>query len=399
MPTRLWTGPLCGLAGGLVLALAMLAIDQSTGYRLIPESITGTPAAAQTLVSVILTAVVTLISVVLTVMTVAVQLAMGQFSPRIVTALLLDRGQRFAFGLFTATGAFCIVALRGIDDRHDHVPGLTVLTVYVLAVITLGVLILFVSKAGSRLRASGLIDLVSDELHVEIDHRFPAAGAAAPPRRSDAVPAPRPGVVVAIDTDGLVAVATRADVVLELLVRMGDFIPQDAPLVVVHGGGPAAVPDVTRFISLQGERTHDRDPAYGLRKLVDIGIRSAADDPSTTVEALHRIHDSMRQLAWRPFPTGRHSDARGRLRLIVPVRSWDDYVQLAFEEIRLAGAGQPQITRRLRAALEDLRSVAAPERHPVLDDQLRLLEGAVRRTYPEDLDARLALTPDPQGVG
>jgi len=32
------------------------------------------------------------------------------------------------------------------------------------------------------------------------------------------------------------------------------------------------------------------------------------------------------------------SDASGQLRLIEPVRDWDDYVLLAFEEIRLAGA-------------------------------------------------------------
>jgi hypothetical protein len=68
----------------------------------------------------------------------------------------------------------------------------------------------------------------------------------------------------------------------------------------------------------------------------------------------------MRQLAWRPFPSGRHNDATGRLRLIVPVRNWDDYVRLAFEEIRLAGARQPQITRRLRAAVEDVRRSHRP---------------------------------------
>jgi hypothetical protein len=60
------------------------------------------------------------------------------------------------------------------------------------------------------------------------------------------------------------------------------------------------------------------------RKLVDIAVRSVADDPTTTVEALHRIHDCMRQLAWRPFPTGRHTDASGQLRLVVPVRRAHD---------------------------------------------------------------------------
>ena len=33
-------------------------------------------------------------------------------------------------------------------------------------------------------------------------------------------------------------------------------------------------------------------------------------------------------------------------------------MHLAFDEIRMAGARSPQVTRRLVAALEDLRSVA-----------------------------------------
>ena len=37
---------------------------------------------------------------------------------------------------------------------------------------------------------------------------------------------------------------------------------------------------------------------------------------------------------------------------------WDDCVVLAFEEIRLAGAPSPQVTRQIQAALEDLKTVA-----------------------------------------
>jgi uncharacterized membrane protein len=152
-------------------------------------------------------------------------------------------------------------------------------------------------------------------------------------------------------------------------------------------------------VTLEDERTHELDPAYGFRKLVDIAVRSAAEDPSTTVEAIHRIHDCMRQLAARRFPSGRHADQRGQLRLIEPVRGWDDYVLLAFEEIRLVGMGSPQVTRRLRAALEDLRTVVPPDRLPALDEQLALLAADVRRAFEDEADARVALAADPQGLG
>jgi hypothetical protein len=87
------------------------------------------------------------------------------------------------------------------------------------------------------------------------------------------------------------------------------------------------------------------------------------------------------------------------VRLVERVMSWEGYVRLAFDELRLAGAGSPQVARRLRAALEDVRTVAPPERRPPLDRQLNLLDDAVRRAYTDDADIDAALVPDMQGIG
>jgi uncharacterized membrane protein len=53
--------------------------------------------------------------------------------------------------------------------------------------------------------------------------------------------------------------------------------------------------------------------------------------------------------------------------------TWDDYVHLAFDEVRLAGAGSPQVERRLRAALKDLLTVAPQERRGALQEQIDLM--------------------------
>jgi hypothetical protein len=81
------------------------------------------------------------------------------------------------------------------------------------------------------------------------------------------------------------------------------------------------------------------------------------------------------------------------------VLSWEGYVRVAFDELRLVGAGSPQVARRLRAALEDLRTVAPPERRLPLDRQLTLLDDAVRRAFDDDADVDAALVPDMQGIG
>ncbi len=74
--------------------------------------------------------------------------------------------------------------------------------------------------------------------------------------------------------------------------------------------------------------------------------------------------------------------------------SWDEYVRLAFDELRLAGAAQPQVARRLQAALEDLKAVTPPERQPVLDRQLELLDGLVRKQFGDEKDIEASLTAD-----
>jgi hypothetical protein len=79
--------------------------------------------------------------------------------------------------------------------------------------------------------------------------------------------------------------------------------------------------------------------------------------------------------------------------------SWEGYVRLAFDELRLAGAGSPQVARRLRAVLEDLGTVASPERQPPLDRELKLLDDGVRRAFDDDADVDAALVPDMQGIG
>jgi uncharacterized membrane protein len=85
--------------------------------------------------------------------------------------------------------------------------------------------------------------------------------------------------------------------------------------------------------------------------------------------------------------------------LLVTTMTWENYVHLAFDEIRMAGAGSPQVARRLSAALTDLRLVALPERTEVLDEQLELLRTATVEAMDDERDVRLALDPDREGLG
>jgi uncharacterized membrane protein len=113
------------LLTGIGLAVALLAIDKASQYQLVDSSVTGSSASVQTILSVASSALVTLTSVVLSLTLVAVQLAMGQFSPRIVRAILQDRRSQLAIGLFIRTFAYS-TDMQGIGSGPDvmsHLPG------------------------------------------------------------------------------------------------------------------------------------------------------------------------------------------------------------------------------------------------------------------------------------
>lgn len=416
-PTRLrdslaegfWVIPMFFAVCGAVLALITLSIDRATGYDLIPQALTGPPTAAQTILTTYVGALVTLISIVMTVITVAVQLAMQQFSPRIVRPLLQDRRNQCMLGLFAAT---LVLSLIVVPQAYGHktgdgvgLPGLSILVAEVLMLASVAALILYVHQAGQAMRVGGLIDLVGDQTREMIRATYPEPDSPlSDVAEEDVIESPDAGAVYRIEYDALVEEASRSEVALELVPAMGDFVANGAPLVRIHGdGGPSLDrKKIKQLVWLGSERSHTDDPAYGIRKLVDIAERGLAEpfeDPTTAVMAVDRIHDLLRMLINREFPDGRYSDEKGELRLTVPVVGWDDYVWLAFTEIRIAGAGSPQIPRRLRAAIEDLLEVAPPERRPPLERQLRLIEAQVEQEYDLDEQIERANTADRQGLG
>jgi uncharacterized membrane protein len=400
---RLWVIPSLGVLTGIVLSLVTVAIDRRHENGLLSQSVVGNGPDAQSILTTIATSVVTLTSMVLTVTLVAVQLAMGQFSPRIVRALLDDRGDQVAIAVFGATFTFAIFSLRAVDTGPGGaaVPGVTVLTALALAAASAFALFLFVHHAGQQLRVGVLVDLVGDELRGQLEHRYPAESR--PREDASLLLSRRAGNVIHCDRDALVAEARRAGCTLELVPMMGDFVTRGAPLVRVQGDGARLDRErVRRLIALDDERTHRDDPAYGFRKLVDVAQRAlgtASNDATTAVQVVNRLHDCLRQIADRPFPNGHMRDEDDELRLIERVLDWDGYVRLAFDEIRLAAGGYPQVTRRLEAALADLKTVAPAERQPALDRQLRLLEGGISRALEDEDDRRAARVADAQGIG
>jgi uncharacterized membrane protein len=87
------------------------------------------------------------------------------------------------------------------------------------------------------------------------------------------------------------------------------------------------------------------------------------------------------------------------LRIIFPTPDWQDFVQLAMSEIRVYGAANFQVSRRLRAMLDNLLESLPENRRPALRRELDLLNRTLEKQHniPEDLV--LARQADLQGLG
>jgi uncharacterized membrane protein len=402
--SSLWLVPVVCVVVGALLSVGSIWIDGAFDYELIPESLSGGPDAAVAIFSTVAASMVSLAALVLTITMVVVQLAMGQFSPRIVQTFLRDKPSQLAVGLFIATFVHAMIGLREVQFGDGApVPGLAVVVAYVLVVICVVVLVLYVHHIGRSLRVSSLIELVGNDTRRLLDAEY-CERMSSDDDPDGVICAPHSGVITAVDRDELVSLAAAGDCRLEMVTPLGAFVPANAPLFRVTGDGHLLDVDrVVGAVALGLERTLEQDVAYGMRMLVDMAERSLAEspftDPTTAVQAIDRLHDCLRQLAVRVLPDGACCDRSGAVRLLLPVMNWDAYVHLAFDEIRLAGARSPQVTRRLTAALADLATVVPPERLPVIQRQQASLRATVMDSVGDDDDAAFALAADRQGIG
>ena len=146
----LWFIPLMCVLGGVALSFGTIAIDRAFDYQLVPKSISGGPDAAIEILGTVAASMVSLAALVLTITMVVVQLAMGQFSPRIVQRILQDKPSQLAIGIFVGTFAHAMLALREVQtDGDGAVPGVAVVVAFVLVVISIMVLVWYVNHIGA----------------------------------------------------------------------------------------------------------------------------------------------------------------------------------------------------------------------------------------------------------
>lgn len=360
---------------------------------------TGGPGSARELLSAIASSTLTLTALVFSVTVIVLQLASGQFSPRVLRTFLQDHRNQATLGVFLATFMCALLVLRevrGDDGTVDQfVPGSAVTFSFALVVLSIGFFIQYIHNITNSIRVIEIIDRVSRETADAIERVHPTDTASAEalvlPRPSRVVRSQSRGVVTSVAVDRLARLARRCDVAIAVVPRPGDFVASGMPLATVHGEAAALGDDeehaICSSISLGKERDLADDPAFGFRQLVDIAERALSpgvNDPTTASQCLDHLHDLLRRLVDRPLPPRQVVSTDGHGCVIVPQPTWDDYVALALDEIRHWGADSIQIHRRIAVILDDLTTTATEDRLAVLEERRRMLAARLADLPPVD---------------
>ncbi|HEY1867883.1 MAG TPA: DUF2254 family protein [Candidatus Cybelea sp.] len=315
-----------------------------------------------------------------------------------------------AFGLFAATFTFALGTLAFVN-RHGStwVPFGSILIVSLLLVLSVVTMARLMNQVAA-LRITRVLSALGDRGRASID-RMPmhetdpaiARVVLGDPTQT-VVYSGNPMVLAAIDRASLVQIARKTGTTIQLEYAVGDTIFSKTILASVYGSGEKFdEAELLRAIRLTRENHFDGDVRFAFRLLVDTAIMAlspAINDPTTAVEALDEILDIMLRLGRRPLDAGYALDESGALRVIYPAPSWNDYLSLAFDEIRSYGMDSVQVVRRLRAALVRLAGALHDEsRRDAVASYRNRLDAAVMRLGLDEADTATALGIDPQGLG
>ncbi|WP_407687662.1 DUF2254 family protein [Mycobacterium sp. HUMS_1102779] len=191
------------------------------------------------------------------------------------------------------------------------------------------------------------------------------------------IASPREGLLVEVDEAALAKLAARANCVVALERRVGDFVPEGSALLTVRGDPDdpdRLVGRMCRRVVLGAERALVQDVAFGFRQLVDIADRAMSpgiNDPTTACRALDSLHSLLRQLATRAPASDAVCGPDGRVRLVMPRYQFADLLDVTVDEIWHYGSDAAQVPERIRRMLADLAEVARPEHQDAVRHWIR----------------------------
>ncbi len=373
LKSALWTVPLFAIALEFLLAPALRALDTWLRWRIAELAPAGATALYQTVITMTLSFLVFTFGSLL----VAIQVASGQLTPRIIATILLRNNVvRYSVGLYVFTLVFAVQAL---NRQEASVGELVSLVTGILGVACIADFLFLIDYAARLLRPVSVVARVGDEGVAMIKSVYPDPATALTPEAA-ALPERRRMPSRNSRASGharklsLPSTSRRwsrwrrlHDGMIELVPQVGDFVAVEEPLFVLYGGAMAIDDRIVRSaVAFGPERTLEQDPMFAFRIIVDIALKAlspAINDPTTAVLAFDQVHRLLRLVGRRSLRGEVILDDFGRPRLIFRTPNWEHYVQVACQRnSRLRrqqpAGGTPHARNARKSPAERCRSTA-----------------------------------------
>ena len=402
--SSLWFIPMLLLSGAVVLAVGLVEVDSNISRERLadwPRLFGAGAEGSRGLLSAIASSMITVAGVTFSITVVALTLASGQYTSRILRNFMRDRANQVVLGVFVGVFAYCLVVLRTIrgGDEGAFVPSVAVLVAMLLAFAAIGFLIFFIHHIAASIQATSIIEAVAGETLDAVDRLFPAeiGGGAEPVGEATeagltaltwvVIPSRKTGYVRGVDADALFDVARAQDVVVRMETRLGEFVIEGSPLVSVAGNQPdeESILRLNAAYAVGRDRTVQQDPAYGIRQLVDIALKALSpgiNDTTTAINCVDYLGAILALLAARPVIAPIRSDGN-QLRLITRGPTFAGLLAEALDQIRQNAEGNVAVLTRLLQILEIVATRTTDvHRRLVLRHQAELVAETAERSVP-----------------
>jgi len=361
------------------------------------------PQVAQAILAGIGASAMTVVSIVFAILLMTLTLASMQFSPRIILGFARDGVTQWTLGVFLGTFCYCMTALPTARSKpYPFAPVATVTGAMLLAFVCVAWLLFFIHHISGAISVNQIVDKIATETEAVVDEMMPW------PRRGARLPVDNPsdgvkwelpvqnevsGYIRFVDSRRLVALAKEHRVKVRVLCRVGRFVPQGAPLLLITHA-ERATPDLAA--SLRGafdfgpSRTLQQDVEFGVLQIVDIALKAispAVNDPSTAISCVDQLSRILIRIASREPPEYRLYDPPGVLRVVLSWYSFERLLDSAFEQIRMYSKSDVAVSLRILRALDDVASTTADPgiRKLLLDRAHRVLEGCAEKLHEHEI--------------
>lgn len=375
MHSGLWFVPALIIVTLALLAVGLVETDRHLGEQLRvrwPRLFETGADGAHSILSAIAGSMANIAGVTFSITMVALTLAAGQYTSRIMRNFMRDRANQVVLGLFVGIHLYCLLVLRAVDgEPGGFVPACAILGALVLAAVASGAFIFFIHHIASTIQASDMTQAITRETLRTVGQLFPQQREGGSEHRPAAlpgasawhpVPARRWGYVQTVAESRLAAFARAHAAVVRMERKPGDFIDRGDTIVSVameNAPDDKMITELNRAYGIDGYRTIDQDPAFGIRQLVDIALKALSpgiNDTTTAVECLEHAGVILAHCTRHDLAPQHHYDG-AELRVLSIGLDLADLITLAFSQVSESAEGNTEILLRILRTIDKLDKV------------------------------------------